>query len=95
MNAIPFVLIKPLEKELIQSFEQHLKEFTTIVGILVQEADETFEKLSNIVMVKCCIGCGTGLDALMPAESSKQLCGDGDHNSFNTYIATALAVYIC
>lgn len=94
MNAIPFVSFKPLEKELDSELRAAFERVYNNSWYISGKEDETFEKnFSDYCHVKCCIGCGNGLDALMLALKALNI-GVGDEIIIpsNTYIATALAV---
>lgn len=94
MNAIPFVSFKPLEKELDSELRAAFERVYNNSWYISGKEDETFEKnFSEYCHVKCCIGCGNGLDALMLALKALNI-GVGDEIIIpsNTYIATALAV---
>ena len=65
---IPFVSFKPMEKELdkdlVAAFERVYARSWYIEGV----EDEAFEKaFAEYCNVKCCVGVGNGLDALMLA----------------------------
>jgi dTDP-4-amino-4,6-dideoxygalactose transaminase len=75
---VPFVTLKPLEreldKELRMAFERVLDDSFYIHG----GEDKAFEKaFSEFCGAKCCIGCGNGLDALMLSLKALGI-GEGD-----------------
>ena len=94
---IPFVSLKPLEKELkknlISSFNLVLNNSNYIKGDMCLKFESQF---ASYIGCKYCVGVGNGLDAIMISLKSLGI-GFGDEVIVpsNTYIATALAVIYC
>lgn len=91
---IPFVSFLPMEKELNNDLRSAFDRVFTRSWYIEGVEDETFEKaFAEYCGIKCCIGVGNGLDALMLALKALNI-GEGDEVIVpsNTYIATALAV---
>ncbi len=91
---IPFVSFIPIEKEiekdLKSAFERVLRRSWYICG----EEDRKFENAyAEYCGVKCCVGVGNGLDAIMLALKALGI-GEGDEVIVpsNTFIASVLAV---
>ena len=91
---IPFVKLKPLEKELVDSlqnaFERVLSRSWYIEGVEMEGIERAFAEYCNTLY---CVGVGNGLDALFLALKALDI-GENDEVIVpsNTYIATALAV---
>lgn len=91
---VPFVTLKPLEKELDKQLKMAFERVLDASFYIHGGEDTAFEKaFSELCGVKCCVGCGNGLDALMLSLKALGI-GEGDEVLVpaNTYIATALAV---
>ena len=91
---IPFVSLKPLEKELnnglINAFESVFNSSNYIRGKQCLNFEKQF---ANFIGRKYCVGVANGLDAIMLSLKSLDIgCGDEVILPSNTYIATALAV---
>ena len=91
---VPFVSFLPMERELDQELRAAFDRVFTRSWYIGGAEDEAFEKaFADACGVRCCIGVGNGLDALMLALKALDI-GEGDEVIVpsNTYIATALAV---
>ncbi len=90
---VPFVSFLPMEKELNNelraAFDRVLKNSWYIKGVECKAFEDAFAKY---IGVKCCVGVGNGLDALMLILKAMEI-GEGDEVIVpaNTFIATALA----
>lgn len=91
---IPFVSFLPMEKELNDDLKSAFERVFTRSWYIEGVEDEAFEKaFAEYCGVKCCIGVGNGLDALMLTLKAMEIgVGDEVIVPSNTYIATALAV---
>lgn len=91
---IPFVSFLPLERELDTDIRDAFERVYARSWYILGDEDRKFEKeFAEYCSVKCCVGVGNGLDALMLALKALDI-GEGDEVIVpsNTYIATALAV---
>lgn len=91
---VPFVIFKPLEKELDKDIRVAFDRVYTRSWYIEGEEDKTFEaSFAYYCGTKYAVGCGNGLDSLMLSLKALGV-GSGDEVIVpsNTYIATALAV---
>ena len=91
---IPFVIFKPLEKELDTELRAAFEKVYTNSWYIEGKEDEKFEAaFAEYCESKYCVGTGNGLDSLMLALKALGISsGDEVIVPSNTYIATALAV---
>lgn len=91
---VPFVSFLPMEKELNSELKAAFDRVLSASWYIEGKEDERFEAaFAEYCGVKCCVGVGNGLDALMLSLKALGV-GEGDEVIVpsNTYIATALAV---
>lgn len=91
---IPFVTFRPMERELEDDLRAGFERVFTKSQYISGTENEKFEReFAKYCVVRYCVGCGNGLDALMLALRALGI-GEGDEVLVpsNTYIATALAV---
>ena len=91
---VPFVSLLPMEHELDKDLRAAFERVYTASWYIEGREDAAFERaFADYLGVRCCVGCGNGLDALTLALRALGV-GEGDEVILpsNTYIATALAV---
>ena len=92
--TVPFVSFRPLERELDADLRAAFDRVYRRSWYIGGEEDAAFERaFADFCGVRCCVGVGNGLDALMLILKALGV-GPGDEVIVpsNTYIATALAV---
>ncbi len=91
---IPFVSLKPMEKELDKELRAAFDRVYASSYYIGGKEDKDFEAaFADFCTVNCCVGCGNGLDALRLCLKALGIkSGDEVIVPSNTYIATALAV---
>lgn len=91
---IPFVSFLPMEHELNDDIHQAFERVFNSSWYIGGKEDERFETaFAEYLNINYCIGCGTGLDALMLSLKALGIkAGDEVLVPSNTFIATALAV---
>lgn len=94
MINIPFVSLRPMEKELENDLRGAFERVFNNSWYIEGQEDEAFEKLFAIYCnSEYCVGCGNGLDALMLSLKALGIKGSDEVIvPSNTYIATVLAV---
>ncbi len=91
---VPFASFLPLEHELDKDLRDAFERVYARSWYVEGSEDKDFEKeFAEYCNVKCCVGVGNGLDALMLTLKALNIgVGDEVIVPSNTYIATALAV---
>lgn len=91
---VPFASFLPIERELDKDLRAAFERVYTASWYIEGREDAAFEKaFADYLGIRCCVGCGNGLDALTLALRALGVgAGDEVIVPSNTYIATALAV---
>ena len=91
---IPFVTFEKMHSEIEEEMQNKFKEVYHNNWFIHGKEDEAFEEeFATFCNTKYCVGCGTGLDAIMLIVKAMGIgVGDEVIVPSNTFIATALAV---